>query len=226
MDRMVSELLGVISTPERIAELHGVLGSFCHQWRNHLNAIKLGLHVARRSRTDIDREFWDQMDRRYLGLERFIGDLQDICRPMRLSPLRLPLDAFWTDRHQHWQPEFARLGRAFELCPPPEPVHADFDPTRFVRVFDTLALGRVGPGPIRVRWWEESNAMVHVEWHEPEGSIQPQLSCDQPASLALPVLGRLLTSHGGRLEVREHGQHGFSLGMSWPTTWALHHASP
>ena len=226
MDRLVAELLRIVSKPETVDELQGVLGAFCHQWRNHLNVIKLGLHLAKQARDESQDKFWADMDGRYHSLEKFILDLQEICRPMRIMPMRLPLHAFWSDRERQWQTHLESLGRTFLLDPPSEPVHVDFDLIRFSNVFDSLIEGRAGPGPIQIRWWEVSGAFVHVEWHEPEALLHARSTNDRPASLALPVLGRLLASHGGSLDIQVPGERGFLLAMSWPSAFSNMRGSP
>ncbi len=224
MDRLVEELLNVISSPEGINELHDVLGSFCHRWRNHLNALSLGIHLTSQAQGNLHGDFWQDMEGRYRSLERLITEFQEISRPARLTPLRLPLCAFWADRHVQWQPECERLGRTLELSPPSTLVYAEFDPTRFTQVFDTLVIGRDAPGPIEVRWWEGPDKHVRVEWHEPEALVRHHRRTDQPASLAVPLLGRLMTSHGGRLDVTEHPGCGFTLAMAWPLSHTKNHA--
>src|SRR4051794_40430957 len=63
------DLLPVALDSTKIDALYGLLGEFCHNVRNRLNSLKLGLYLARRFDPDLDATRWRPLEREYLELE-------------------------------------------------------------------------------------------------------------------------------------------------------------
>ncbi|HEV3165582.1 MAG TPA: hypothetical protein VGZ22_16260 [Isosphaeraceae bacterium] len=214
---LAGSLLKVVSDPVHIAVLYEILGEYCHQLRNRLNSLKLSLYLAKRSGSASDA--WTDLEQQYRQIEGFIEQVQVVCRPMPLAPVLIGLDAVIEDRHPTWQAWLAARGRSLELVAPREAAVGCFDPTRLTQGLDALAAwrSRAGPQgcPVRLRWWAVKHEL-RLSWHEPRARdlVSATPHPDLPASLALPVLARVVASHGGSFAIS--CRNGLRFNLRWP----------
>lgn len=209
---LARSLAELVRDPDRVAALYGSLGDQCHRWRNMLNALKLSLHLARRACGEAERAFWAEVDVRYRTLETFLEDLQFVCRPADLKPIRIPLGAFVADRRATWTERVAARGGTLDLATDPPAATAavvDLDLLRMTRAFDAFVAWRAeaaAPGPFRLAVCAEG-PWARLDWRE--GRAGPRAAAAEPpgnpSSLALPMLARVLALHGGDLEARRDG---------------------
>src|SRR5437660_1654591 len=102
-------LVRMAQDPAQVAWLHGIIGPYCHQSRNLLNGLKIGLYIARRKDDDPvtgvcprHGSHWDELDRAYRAVEERLDRLQSLCRPLELAPVRLPLSLLMEERRGRW----------------------------------------------------------------------------------------------------------------------------
>src|SRR5262245_20467323 len=84
-------LLRVAKDPVQTESLYRVLGPFCHQYRNVLNSLKMSLYLVNRAGGLKDSDAWVTIEERYAAVEALIERVHQLCRPMSVSPVRLPL---------------------------------------------------------------------------------------------------------------------------------------
>lgn len=209
----------IVRDPERIGSLHEILGPYCHQSRNLLNSLKMSLYLARHHEPRSSCGAWVEVERAYREVEYLYERLQMICRPMPLAYVRLPLSLLLEDRRKTWVGGFAARGRTLELVAPLEPGVGDYDPNYLGQALDAFVSWRGEAGAeglsASLRWWI-GEGKFHLEWVEsdPGAEVCPRCGWGRPESLALPLLGRVVSAHGGEMElVKPAGRH---VRLSWP----------
>lgn len=212
-------LLEIIAHPERLRTLHRALGEFCHEFRNRLNSLNLALYITRRSALDPGADTWQRLEREYREVERFIELFQTICRPMRLTPVKFALGTVLKDRLATWADWLAAGGRRLETEPPHGSAVGCFDPIRLLQGLDAFASWRSQAGqpgmPVRLAWWEREQHL-HLRWVEPGERVTggPHGRCERAACLALPLLARVMSAHGGTLDISDPNP--LQVQLRWP----------
>lgn len=207
------DLFEIATDPARVEALGEGLREFCHAFRNRLNLIQLSLHLARKA-VEPDDDRWDALEGHYRAIERSMDQIQTLCRPIELRPVRLDLRLLLEDRRPVWTSWLGRRGIALELQPAASPIVADFDPSRLGPALDALVGWRseVAPGGTTVRLaWSAFAGRVHLCWDEEglEGSGPASTS-----SLPLALLARVIAVHRGTIERQTRA--GFRIEMAWP----------
>jgi hypothetical protein len=216
---MATLLLRVVIDPVKRDHLYEVLHPFCHECRNYLNTIKLGLYLAKRSESSPRSEVWNDVEVRYEEVERYFDRLQFIYRPITLNLVRMPLGLLFEEGRTLWVEQIGRRGRRFVMVPPQEPAEGEFDPQHLRVAFDAFVAWRARTGDpgqeVSLRWRAETGRF-HVKWNEP-GMTDWGLTAsteDPHVSLALPLLAHVISAHAGTLNLTSH--HGLTLSLSWP----------
>jgi len=219
LDGLAGSLLQIVADPSRIGVLYGILGEYCHLFRNRLHSLRMSLYLAKGSVPASSEAVWHDLERRYDDVEQLLDQLQVICRPMRLNPIQCALGTFVEDRIPTWAAWLAARGRPLEINPPQSAAIGFFDPTKLTQGLDSLASWRSHDGApgtlVRLGWWAESEQLC-LSWDEPDERCEKFATeqLDTPVSLALPLVARVVSAHGGSLAV-EH-QHGLSIQLRWP----------
>ena len=207
-------LIAAASDPDQLRDLYAILGDFCHVFRNRLNCLKLSIYLAKRGGPLPRPDGWDRIEAEYREAEQMMEHLQLVCRPAPLSSMRLPLGMLLDERRPIWDGWLAGRGRRLELDGPSIPAVGDFDPTRLTQGLDALAAWRSRAGEpgtaILLRWRAESD-QLQLEWDESAGRASKDAA---PASLALPMLARVMADHHGSLALAPG--KGLRLRLKWP----------
>ncbi len=222
---LAASLAMVVADPDNSESLYQILGTYCHQSRNVLHTMKLGLFLAQRSSPAAEVEAWAKLEREYLAVEHFFDRLQLVCRPMVVNAVRMPLSLLLEDRLEDWTNWLAERGQSLEVIAPDEPAIGDYDPARMAQGLDAFVAwrgdaGRAG-GRALLQWGVDAGHF-QLDWTEPDPRDQdsPGGIADQPERLALPLLARVVTAHMGTLEFAV--QDGLRLRLRWP----LHQVRP
>ncbi len=213
-------LLKVAADPDRVAQLYGIFREFCHEVRNELQKINLSLYIAR-PLTGGCISPWDEVEGRYRHLERLVDQFQTICRPLTIVPIRSELGGLIVERWAAWSAVLETGGRRLELDPPTDPPIGCFDPIRMTFALDALAAWRAEVGEVgstvHLGWGGDAEEL-RITWREDGVAIMDPRdgASDRPATLALPLIARVLSVHGGALEVETRGDLAFIL--RWPSS--------
>ncbi len=216
---LATSLARVVSDAVDSELLHEILGTYCHQSRNVLHTMKLGLFLAQQSSPPAESEAWGKLERNYLTVEHFYNRLQLVCRPMEVSPVRMPLSLLIDDRLEAWTNSLAERGQSLEAIKPDGSALGDFDPALLAQGLDAFVawrsdVGRQG-GTILLRWGVEEGHF-YLDWTEPNAGdryvSEPRLQTQE--RLALPLLARVVTAHAGTLDF--DSQDGLRLRICWP----------
>jgi hypothetical protein len=228
---LAGALARAAADPGNARHLHETFGSFCHQFRNGLHALRMTLYLAEKAGRREEQDLWSGVEARYAVLERFIDRFHQVCRPLPLSPVRLPLDALFDDRRAAWSEVLAGFGRRLVVIPPAVPASGAFDPLQLGQGLDDLVAWRAGVGDpgtsLRVRWSVDGGAF-RVTWDEPAdleprhppptggpgSAVRPSSDDDGLAALTLPYLATIMASHGGTAYATEKGP--WRLTLRWP----------
>lgn len=230
---LTDTLMRVASCPSRAHTLHRILGPYCHQMRNLLNAVKLNLYLMRREGPPETESVWDDLTPRYEVIEQFFDRLQRLCRPTPTHIVRLPLELLFQDRVTAWSRLMEEHGRRLMLDPPKEETPGAFDPTRLGEAFDDLVSWRARAGDpttdLRLRW-AAHDGWFQVDWDEIEKADDAEGldhvwddRADQEASplmsgpldiLTLPLLSKIMAEHRGIMECSGPGC--WRLKLRWP----------
>jgi hypothetical protein len=209
-------MLRAASDPSRRAGLYDLLGIYCHQFRNLLNCMKLALYLAKRAGGNERSVSWSDLDRPYIALERLLDRLQAIVRPMRLTLTQHPLSMLIDERRPAWAATFSKHGRTLETIAPTMEAVVSFDVSQLGLALDALVQWRaeahMGGTPVIIRWGVVGSDL-DLEWFEPAPSAGESFA-EQSDELALPLLGRVASAHGGALSIDT--RDGLRLGLRWP----------
>lgn len=215
---LARSLISAVSDPGQLQELYAILGDFCHLFRNRLNSLKLSIYLAKRGGPLPGNVGWADLERDYQQAEQLMEQLQIVCRPAPVSSMRLPLGMLLDDRRPVWSEWLAARGRRLDLEGPRKPAIGDYDPARLAQGLDALAAWRSEAGEpgtaVLVRWRAESD-QLQMEWEEPNAKSPGRGKEESSAaSLALPLLARVMADHRGSLALAPGS--GLRLRLQWP----------
>jgi hypothetical protein len=219
VDPLTESFLRIAVDPCEIEEFRPSLRGFFHDARNRLNMIKLGLYIGTRTGLATQTELWRELDLQYQSLESLLERVQSLIQPGSFDPCAADLGECLNGRRATWQSWFEAEDRRLEWCPPPEPARGRFDPRRLLTALDALLTWRaeVGEcgGAARLSW-SIDETRLRIDWIEalsPAGR-KAEARETRALSMALPLLARVMTTHGGSLKL-EHRDR-FVLQLHWP----------
>lgn len=213
---LVQGLSQIASDPNRVGELHAHIGEFCHDYRNRLHGLNLSLYLARRSLPRIGGTDWSRVEAIYRQTERIIDQLQWLCRPANVRPMRFTLGMLLEERRPVWSEWLEERGGRLEYAPGRE-VEGEFDPCRMTTALDALARWRAESSPpattIHVSWSVDREHFA-LDWEESNAFRDDGAGAPGPVSLALPMVARAMSDHHGRMSLPR--SRGFALALRWP----------
>jgi hypothetical protein len=224
-----SSVLPFVDGPERIDHVRLLLSSFSHRCRNSLNGIKMSLYLSKREWNGSTPPCWIELEQTFQEIERLFDRLQVIYRPLSVTMVRSPLGQLVAERLPSWRSLFTPNGRTLEVDPPWQEVSGDFDPMHLGLGLDAFVAWRAeknsAKGNPRLSWRMDAG-FFEISWRE--GHFQgPGISRERetrmteemiPPSgvdcLALPLLARIVSAHGGHQESTL--DPAFGLKLRWP----------
>ena len=211
------DLLRVALDSELRARIYEHLREYCHQCRNRLNSLKLGIYLAKKQCSPGSVGAWEAIDRQYHDLEASVEQVQLLFRPVSLSRVTIGIDLLIDDRMMGWTRAMAERGKSIEVVPPASRAMASLDVDGIGGALDSIvawrAATRSAASSARLAWRVE-DGWAHLSWEEP-GLPQGGLSPDQPPAWTLPLLARTVQAHGG--EYRIVADSGWMIELSWPS---------
>lgn len=226
-----SSLLQIVHDPRRVEHLRDVLSSFCHRCRNSLNGIKLSLYLFRRESRGTVPHCWSEIEGIYQQVEQLFDRMQAIYRPMAIRMVDSPLEELIRAHAPRWRAWYESRGLSLQLEPPDGEVDGEFDPILLGQGLDAMASWRAEAGAAgtlsRIAWCLQGET-IEILWREephpeppdllehPGGPIrrEPGTCSRRLDPLALPLLSRIVSGHGGTFEC-ERGA-GFVVRIRWP----------
>ena len=199
--------------PGAVEEIHRNLGEACHEARNQLNILGVGLHLARQSDSG-DR--FDALTGAYRRLERLVEQFHAFCRPVRTMAITVPFGMVIAGRIDDWTKLFRDNGRRLEIVLPIGPGLTTIDPMQITSALDAFVSWRAsaseGRGPAYCRWFADCGRM-HLKWDEPGTSwIGGELDT---GSLSEAMLARITANLGGESSLQRHPA--YRVELRWPS---------
>jgi len=228
-DGLSSAILHLVEQPERIGDLRQFLSGFTHRCRNSLHAIKMSLYLCRRGIEGPVPSTWVDLERTYQEAERLLNRLHEIYRPMGTVKIRSTLGQFLGERLPSWRNWFTERGLVLAAEPPAEEALGDYDPMHLGSGLDAFIAWRLDQG---IFWgnarlaWRANLGFFELDWNEADRQLTAGVEsrCYPRSgrsggsragdSLALPLLARVATAHGGRVLFRN--DPAFHLRVTWP----------
>jgi hypothetical protein len=222
-------ILSLIDNPERIESLRQMLGSFNHRCRNSLNGIKMSLYLCKRQAAGPLAEYWFEFERTYQEVERLFDRLQVIYRPLALTLVRSPLGQLVNEHSASWSSWFDGKRGTLLVEPPRADPPGDFDPMYLGLGLDAFVAWRADTAfagsQARMTWrfrddffeleWEEGRRAESAFAQERETGVDQGTRGKQGVDcLALPLLARIVSAHGGTLKA-DHDP-AFVMRLRWP----------
>ncbi len=221
------------------------LAGVAHDLRNPLSALKLGVVALQQPLSDAQRQkLGARLDRQLNRLARMIEDLLDATR-IEAGKLELRHEEF--DLHEVLEDTVRLLAptapeHEITLRAPSEPVIVDGDSARLAQVLSNLLSNAIkyspGARPIEVRLKADGTVVsIEVEDHGIGIATQDlpniflpfrrrQSNVPPGASLGLSVVRRIVTAHGGHIEVHSEQGAGSTFCVTIPRTAPRSAATP
>jgi hypothetical protein len=212
-----------------IGLLRDQVSGFSHRCRNVLNGLKMSLFLIKREAAHPLPSWWAEVEEKYRSIEVLFDQLQAIYRPLALTPVRASFGSLVQDRRRSWSGWFETAGRTLAIAPPDQETAGEFDPMCLGAGLDAFVgwrVGAMGPEHQAHLTWTAKAPAIEVVWHESRlhgrrgdgrcrlGEAQQRTPAGAVASLALPLLARVITAHQGSLE--QIGEREFEVVMRWP----------
>lgn len=212
LPRAPEHLWEIASDPVRIAELHTLVGDFCHLLRNRLNSLQMSLYLARRQNVAVVPDVWDDLESQYRAAVGVVELFQTVCRPMTLTPITIGLDLIVGEFSARWTPRFAAKGVTLSAGSVDADGPSRVDPSRVRQGLEALAAwrldhaeagtgvflrGAVTRGRSRLEWTESSTSRI-----------------GEGGELPLAALARVASAHGG--SISQDDRDGWRLRLEWP----------
>jgi hypothetical protein len=228
-DALRGSLLQLVRTESQIGLLHNELSGFSHRCRNVLNALKMSLFLVKRESQRPLPPWWAEVEGEYLAIETLFDQLQAIYRPLALTPVHASFGSLVRDRRCFWLEWFDAAGRLLEIAPPEHEIPGELDPMCLAAGLDAFVRWRAsttGAEQGARLAWSTSDGKLEVVWLEARQKCgrfdAPRPACGAGqeatpgtiASLALPLLARVITAHQGTLE--RSASREFKVMMRWP----------
>ena len=216
MSEITAPLIKIAVNPALTQDLHEVIGTYCHQVRNHLNSLKLSLYFAKRGASSDRPSPWKELNAQYLEMEAWLERLQMLCRPLQLDLYHLPFDLLIEERRGRWTDAAEERDGTLAIEPADFPTAFSFDMGRFAAALDDLAAWRFRAAPVGTRFmlgWKNLGDHFEFRWSElhsqpPESRETRATSPLSSEGLLLPVIYRLAVLHGGTVDLSlDHGWH-------------------
>ncbi|GAC1334490.1 MAG: hypothetical protein NVSMB14_01580 [Isosphaeraceae bacterium] len=214
-----SALVSLSADPGGLADLHDSLGEFCHLFRNRLNCFRLSLYFGRKEAEATELPSWDRVEERYRTVERTVERLQWICKPIRPEPIEADLGRFIAEALREWSLS-ASTDSPLRIVPlgPNRPLVCRFDPSLLLHALSAVVAWRreIWSEDSTVRLgWRERQGFVELDWIESGPREKNAREVSAPATLALPLLTRILSAHGGDATVAGE-EASWTLRCRWP----------
>jgi enamine deaminase RidA (YjgF/YER057c/UK114 family) len=222
-------LLRCVQDDGHTEQLRGVLRGFSHRYRNLLSGVKMGLYFAKKGAAPPVSGKCAELEQIYQIMEQLLDRLQTIYRPMVLTPVRASFMSLVNDRRQIWNDWFHAVGAELEIVAPPAEATVEFDPMHLASALDAFLSWRAStstPGQGVRLSWRPIEDDFEISWREserePDGAGDASLAANHGArcasrtvqALALPLLARVMSAHGGAMEWASEGR--FQVHLRWP----------
>jgi hypothetical protein len=211
------DLLKVALDPELRARVYEHLREYCHQCRNRLNSLKLGIYLAKKQCPPASVGTWEAIDRQYHELEASVEQVQFLCRTVSLSRVTIGIDLLIDDRIKGWARVMAARGKSIEVVPPATRALASFDVDGIGRALDSIvewrAAARTASNLARLAW-RVDDGWARLSWEEP--NLPPgEPAPEEPPSWTLPMLARIIQAHGGNYRITTNPE--WKIELAWPS---------
>ena len=209
LDTMAITLSRIAVDPSLSARLHSLIGTYCHQVRNHLNSLKLSLYFAKRGDTGSEDSPWTGLNASYNEMERWLDRVQLICRPLQIEPFRVPFRLFIEERRERWKQMAEARGGELEIEEGNEDLGVPIDISRLGQALDDVAAWRFQNATSSTFFhleWKKDGDFLLFSWNESyrNSTLETTHSLAQRSfeisrdGLTIPVLARVVALHGGR----------------------------
>jgi two-component system, OmpR family, sensor histidine kinase MtrB len=221
---------------QRRTDLLAFLGGIAHDLRNPISALKLSWQSLIRHPEPMDNAQLERLDRQLDRLARMIDDLLDAVRieagQLELEPEDMDLRSAARDMVALYGPTSA--AHTVTLEAPEQPVEIRADPLRIEQVISNLVNNAIkyspGGGPVGVRVGF-ADAEAELEVSDRGVGISPETLPElfvafrrgtdtkqvaMGAGLGLSVVHRIVTAHGGRIDVESTPGEGSTFRVRLP----------
>jgi hypothetical protein len=214
---------------EEFDSVRQILRRFSHRCRNSLSGLKMGLYLSQQEVEGPLPQCWVDLTRSYGEIERLFDRLQVLYQPFSISLIRSSIGLLVAERLGSWRAWFSANGRNLEADPPDHDACGDLDPMYLVLGLDAFVAWRAEASVSDWRCrlsWRLSRGRLEVLWRElpPKDEVRsraceksdpgPRRSSSCVDSLALALLARVVSAHGGSLETTFDS--GFGMKLGWP----------
>ena len=111
-------LLRFVQDEKDTVELREMLSGFTHRCRNLLNGMKMSLYFVRREANGPLPRPLTEVEHTYGSIEHLFDQLQQIYRPVTLTPVSADFGSLVGDRERGWREAFPRAARSWTSFPP------------------------------------------------------------------------------------------------------------
>jgi hypothetical protein len=230
-EELTCALLRFVQDEGHTQQLREGLSAYSHRCRNLLSGMKMSLHFVRRGSSQPLPRRWVEVEQTYGSIEQLFDRLQAIYRPMKLTSIRAPFSSLVEDRQRSWRETLGVGGGNLEILPPKQENVGEFDPMHLSMGFDAFMSWRgsvLSPDRTGLLSWRTIDDQFEVTWREVENSTSRSDAFEEPShsretsgsslihSLAIPLLARVMTAHGGVMNWSRESF--FIVELRWPLT--------
>jgi len=220
-----------IMQAEKMVAIGELASGIAHEIRNPLGIITASAETLRKYKDEkIQKEMTDYILEESQRINQLINQFLDLARPKERKWERCDLREILEKTLLLLSPQAHRLGVKVEQEVPKDPLFLMIDPDQIRQAFMNIGVNALEAmpdgGTLRIKIWENGKGKVIIQFSDTGKGIPKEIrgrifdpfftTKERGTGLGLPIAQRIVTEHGGEINVEGEEKGGTTFTISLP----------